>query len=306
MKLIVQPRDGLSSFVAAIRMAKKEIDLVIFRFDRPDVQKALDVAVKRGVRVRTLIANTNRGGEKNLRKLEQRLLEVGATVARTGDEFVRYHNKMMVVDRTDLWLMGFNLTALDTTGSRSFGVVSRRKSEVADALKLFEADVTRQPYVPNGSQLVVSPENARVLLSDFIKRAKQQLLIYDPKVSDTAIVKLLKDRAKHGVDVRVIGKVGNNAHDLPHEKYPGKRLHVRAIVRDRRDAFVGSQSLRRLELDGRREAGIIVRNTQIVGELLATFEEDWAATDSGKQESKKAEKTERAGADESHDAPAQA
>jgi len=307
MKLIVQPRDGLSSFIAAIRTAKREIDLVIFRFDRPEVQKALDVAVKRGVRVRTLIANTNRGGEKNLRKLEQKLLEVGATVTRTGDEFVRYHNKMMVVDRTDLWLMGFNLTALDTTGSRSFGIVSKRKSEVADALRLFEADVTRQPYVPNGSQLVVSPENARVLLCDFIKRAKQQLLIYDPKVSDSAIVKLLKDRVKRGVDVRVIGKVGNSARDLPHEKYPGKRLHVRAIVRDRRDAFVGSQSLRRLELDGRREAGIIVRNAQVVSELLATFEEDWAATDSGrKEESKKAEKAEKTQPDESRDASAQA
>jgi cardiolipin synthase len=303
MKLIVQPRDGLSSFISAIRVAKKEIDLVIFRFDRPEVQKALDAAVKRGVRVRTLIAHTNRGGEKNLRKLEQKLLEVGATVARTGDEFVRYHGKMMVIDRTDLWLMAFNLTALDTTGSRSFGVVSKRKAEVADALKLFEADVTRQPYVPNGSQLVVSPENAREMLGDFIKRAKQQLLIYDPKVSDNAIVKLLKDRVKHGVDVRVIGKVGNNAHDLPHEKYPGKRLHTRAIVRDRRDAFVGSQSLRRLELDGRREAGIIVRNAHIVNELLATFEEDWASTDSGKQESKKTEKAE---ANESADARAEA
>ena len=303
MKLIVQPRDGLSSFISAIRMAKKEIDLVIFRFDRPDVQRALDAAVKRGVRVRTLIAHTNRGGEKNLRKLEQKLLEVGATVARTGDEFVRYHGKMMVVDRSDLWLMAFNLTALDTTGSRSFGVVCRRKAEVSDALKLFEADVTRQPYVPNGSQLVVSPENAREMLGDFIKRAKQQLLIYDPKVSDNAIVKLLKDRAKHGVDVRVIGKVGNNARDLPREKYPGKRLHVRAIVRDRRDAFVGSQSLRRLELDSRREAGIIVRNAQIVGELLATFEEDWASTDSGKQEPKKADKAE---AKESQEARAEA
>jgi cardiolipin synthase A/B len=302
VKLVVQPRDGLSSFISAIRMAKKEIDLLIFRFDRPDVQKALDAAVKRGVRVRTLIAHTNRGGEKNLRKLEQKLLEVGATVTRTGDEFVRYHGKMMVVDRTDLWLMAFNLTALDTTGSRSFGVVSRRKAEVADALKLFEADVTRQPYVPNGSQLVVSPENARVMLSDFIKRAKLQLLIYDPKVSDSVIVKLLKERAKHGVDVRVLGKVGNNARDLPHEKYPGRRMHCRAIVRDRRDAFVGSQSLRRLELDSRREAGIIVRNAHIVSELLATFEEDWAATDSGKQASKKDEKAE---SDERQDARAE-
>jgi cardiolipin synthase A/B len=287
VKLIVQPRDGLSSFISAIRGARKEIDLVIFRFDRPDIQKALDAAIKRGVRVRTLIAHTNRGGEKNLRKLEQKLLEVGVTVSRTGDECVRYHGKMMVVDRTDLWLMAFNLTALDTTGSRSFGIVSRRKAEVSDALKLFEADVTRQPYVPNGSQLVVSPENARAMLSDFIKRARQQLLIYDPKVSDNAIVKLLKERAKHGVDVRIIGKVGGNARDLPHEKYPGKRLHARAIVRDRRDAFVGSQSLRRLELDSRREAGIIVRSAHIVSELLTTFEEDWAQTDSGRKSSSK-------------------
>ena len=303
MKLIVQPRDGLSSFISAIRMAKKEIDLLIFRFDRAEVQKALDAAVKRGVLVRTLIANTNKGGEKNLRKLEQKLLEVGATVARTGDEFVRYHGKIMVVDRTELWLMGFNLTALDTTGSRSFGVVTRRKGEVVDALRLFEADVTRQPFSPNGSQLVVSPENSRTMLTEFISKAKNQLFIYDPKVSDGAVVKLLKDRAKRGVDVRIIGKVGNNARDLPHEKYPGRRLHVRAIIRDRRDAFVGSMSLRRLELDNRREAGIMVRSGHVVGELLATFEEDWASTDSGKQESKKPEKAE---AKESQDARAEA
>jgi len=295
VKLIVQPRDGLSSFISAIRMAKKEIDLLIFRFDRPEIQKALDAAVKRGVIVRTLIAHTNRGGEKNLRKLEQKLLEVGATVARTGDEFVRYHGKMMVIDRTELWLMAFNLTALDTSGSRSFGIVTRRKGEVADALKLFEADATRQPFSPNGSQLVVSPENSRTMLADFVAKAKHQLLIYDVKVSDAAIVKLLKDRVKHGVDVRIIGKVGNNARDLPHEKYPGKRLHARAIIRDRRDAFVGSMSLRRLELDNRREAGIIVRSGHVVAELLSVFEEDWAQTDSGKKQEpeKKADTEER-------------
>jgi len=283
-------------------MAKKEIDLLIFRFDRPEIQKALDAAVKRGVIVRTLIAHTNRGGEKNLRKLEQKLLEVGATVARTGDEFVRYHGKMMVIDRTELWLMAFNLTALDTSSSRSFGIVTRRKGEVADALKLFEADATRQPFSPNGSQLVVSPENSRTMLADFVAKAKHQLLIYDPKVSDGAIVKLLKDRVKHGVDVRIIGKVGNNARDLPHEKYPGKRLHARAIVRDRRDAFVGSMSLRRLELDNRREAGIIVRSGHVVAELLSIFEEDWAQTDSGrKQEPEKKADIERL-----HDAHADA
>jgi phosphatidylserine/phosphatidylglycerophosphate/cardiolipin synthase-like enzyme len=290
MKLIVQPRDGWSEFLSAIRQAKKEIDLVIFRFDRPDIAKALDVAIKRGVVVRTLVAHTNRGGEKNLRKLEQRLLETGAIVARTGDEFIRYHGKLMVIDRSALWLMCFNLTALDVARSRSFAIVTRQRADVQQALKLFEADATRQPFEPSPSQLVVSPENARTILVDFVRKARKQLLIYDPKVSDPAVLKVLKDHAKSGLDVRVIGKVSKGGNDLTHEKYPGKRLHARVIVRDHHEAFLGSQSLRKLELDKRREVGVIVKDQSVVSELAKTFEDDWALTDSGKRDAKRREK----------------
>lgn len=45
--------------------------------------------------------------------LEQGLLDVGAIVARTGDDLVRYHGKFIVIDRTTSWLLGFNFTALD-------------------------------------------------------------------------------------------------------------------------------------------------------------------------------------------------
>ena len=304
VRLLVQPRDGLSPLVSAIRQAKKHIDVMIFRFDRGELQKELETAVKRGVRVRALIAHTNRGGEANLRKLEQQLLEVGATVARTGDEFVRYHGKFMVIDRSALWLLGFNFTALDLK-SRSFGVVTKQKSIVQEALKVFEADSVRQPFEPTAGALVVSPENARTLLSKFIGEARQQLLIYDPKIGDQAMIKLLKNRVKEGLDVRVIGKVGKRAGDVPHEKYPGKRLHVRAIVRDGREAFVGSQSLRTLELDKRREVGCIFRDASAVAELIKTFEDDWALTDSGKK-SKEKDKREADGADSQREARAEA
>jgi cardiolipin synthase len=295
MKLIVQPRDGWSEFLSAIRQAKKEIDLVIFRFDRPDIAKAIDAAIKRGVVVRALVAHTNRGGEKNLRKLEQRFLETGAIVARTGDEFVRYHGKLMVVDKSILWLMCFNLTALDVGRSRSFAVVSRQRTDVQQALKLFEADATRQPFEPSPSQLVVSPENARTILTDYIRKTKKQLLIYDPKVADQAMLKALMDQVKSGVDVRIIGKVSKAGNDLPHEKYPGKRLHARVIIRDHHDAFLGSQSLRKLELDKRREVGIVVKDQSVVAELARTFEEDWALTDSGKRAAKRKEKEKEKG-----------
>ena len=56
---------------------------------------------------------------------------------------------------------------------------------------------------------------------------------------------------------------------------PGRRLHVRAMVRDRRRAFLGSQSLRRLELDERREVGIMIRDRRIVEEIERVFRADW-------------------------------
>ena len=90
-----------------------------------EVEKALQAAVGRGVVVHALIAHTNRGGEKNLRKLELRLLECGVTVARTADDLPRYHGKMMVIDGSLLHVYAFNYTKLDIDKSRSLGVMTR-------------------------------------------------------------------------------------------------------------------------------------------------------------------------------------
>jgi phosphatidylserine/phosphatidylglycerophosphate/cardiolipin synthase-like enzyme len=292
--LIVQPADGITPVLDAIKGAEKTLDIIIFRFDLKEIEKAAEAAVARGVHVRALIAHTNRGGEKRLRQLEQRMLEKGVMVSRTDDELVRYHAKMMIVDREALHVYGFNFTAIDLK-SRSFGIVSRDRKVVQEALRLFETDVLRQEYEPALEEgFVVSPENAREQLATFIKRAKKSLAIYDPKLADPQMLRLLHQRAKHGVDVRVIGKVGKRGGDLRVQKMPAGRLHVRAMVRDGDTAFVGSQSLRALELDLRREVGIIVRDPKVVKGICETFEQDWARTDLGQKEIKELEKAEAA------------
>jgi cardiolipin synthase len=284
VKLIVQPDDGATPVVNAIQKAKKTLDIVIFRFDRLDLEKAIEQAVARGVVVRALIAHTSAREEKSLRKLEFRLLAAGVMVARTDDDLIRYHNKMMIVDRAMLYVLGFNYTRLDIDQSRSFGVVTKNRRLVAEAVKLFEADVTRQPYVAGSDNFIVSPGNARAVLAAFIKKARKQLLIYDPRVSDAFMLRALQERAKAGVDVRILGRLGKDGTGLRVQRLPGTRLHVRTIIRDGRRASVGSQSLRKLELDARREVGIIVREPALVKKLAAIFEVDWALTDLAKQE----------------------
>ncbi len=57
---------------------------------------------------------------------------------------------------------------------------------------------------------------------------------------------------------------------------------MRAIIRDGSAAFIGSQSLRKLELDGRREVGVIVTDSRMAGTMRAVFEADWAQTPEAK------------------------
>ena len=286
MRLIVLPDSGIAPIVTAIKQAKKTIDVLIFRMDNQDIARALEAAVARGVNVRALTAHTNRGGEKRLRKLELQLLEGGVTVSRTDDDLVRYHGKMMIIDGHTLHVHGFNFTGLDLNKSRSFGVVTRNRKLVQEAIKLFEADFNRQPFSSSCDRFVVSPDNARESLLKFIKGARRELLIYDPKISDDAMLKAILERRKAGVVVKVIGKV-ENKWDLTGEKFPGRRLHVRAIVRDGATAFVGSQSLRKLELEKRREVGIIIDDQTVVRQLKQAFESDWQETGTGRKEARK-------------------
>ena len=132
--------------------------------------------------------------------------------------------------------------------------------------------------MPNHDRLVVSPESSRKILKEFIDGAKKQLLIYDAKVTDRMMVKALQARAKDGVEIRMFGKIGKGATDVDARKMPGLRLHVRAMVRDGSTAFVGSQSLRKLEMDGRREVGVIVSDTAIAKRMQEVFEADWLKT----------------------------
>jgi cardiolipin synthase A/B len=275
VKLIVQPEDGVAPLIEAIDGATKSIEIAIFRFDRSDLQQALKKAVVRGVSVRALIANTNRGGERDLRKLEMDFLAAGIEVARTADDLLRYHYKFMIVDHRVLYLATFNYTYLEIGGMRSFAIVSESPELVREAARLFEADTRRQAYAPEVENFLVSPVNARQGLSHFIQEAKQQLLIYDPEISDLRMIRLLRARRQAGVEIRIIGRVSKGSRKLVASSLAHMRFHTRTIIRDRQAAFVGSQSLREAELERRRELGLIVHDRDVVHSLLDVFESDW-------------------------------
>lgn len=285
MKLLIQPDDGIKPILQALKKAKKNIRILIFRFDRVEIEKALVEAVGRGVSVQALIAHTNQGEEKNLRRLEMRLLAQGVTVTRTADDLVRYHGKMFIIDDKVLHILGFNFTHMDIDLSRSFGIAITKKSTVKEAVRLFECDSKRRRYTKVKDDLVVSPVNARKSLTEFIAATKKRLLIYEMKISDSDFVKLINKKISSGVEVRVLSRASAKSGTIPVRRLP-TRLHLRAMLRDGSSAFLGSQSLRKLELEARREVGIIFKDKKIVKQMESIFEKDWKRAEPVVEESK--------------------
>ena len=275
MYVIVQPRDGIEPLLKGIREAQHSIEVTIFRLDRLEIEQALVEAAWRGIHVHALITYTNKENLKEIKKLEKRLHNAGVKVTRTADDLVRYHSKLMIIDRRALYLLTFNFTFLDIHHSRSFGVITEDPHLVADAAHLFEADTLQITHIPQTDSFVVSPVNARAKLAEFIRGAQRQLLIYDGKLTDAQMIKLLEERAKVGVEINVIGHMDKRVKGIQVRKMPQMRLHVQAIVRDGQEVFFGSQSLRKVELDQRREVGLITADPEAVQHFLVIFELDW-------------------------------
>jgi phosphatidylserine/phosphatidylglycerophosphate/cardiolipin synthase-like enzyme len=149
---------------------------------------------------------------------------------------------------------------------------------VKEAARLFDCDSKRQPFTHPRADLVVSPVNARKSLTDFVAGARKQLLMYQMKISDREFLKLLNRKIAEGVEVRVLSRAAAKNGGLPMRKLP-TRLHLRAILRDGSSAFLGSQSLSKVELEARREIGVIFRDKKIVRQMEAVFETDWKASE---------------------------
>ena len=213
---------------------------------------------------------------KSLRKLELRFLDAGIIVARTSDDLIRYHGKYILIDRRVLYVLSFNFTHLDIDHSRGFGIVTTNANWVREAARLFRADCTRTKYAPKTDTFVVSPANSRKVLGTFLKRAKTQLLIYDPKISDKEMLRILQERAKAGVEIKVIGSVAGARPVRRAEagRHDGCTRARSSATGARRSS--AARACARAELDSRRELGLIVQDAKAVKTLIETFESDWA------------------------------
>ena len=86
-------------------------------------------------------------------------------------------------------------------------------------------------------------------------------------------------KASAGCDVRIISRDAFFNEVVPgfHVKSLARyKLHAKCVVVDSQRFFVGSQNLREVNLDRRREVGIIVEDMVLSRRIQRVFDEDWS------------------------------
>lgn len=293
VSLIVQPGDSFFPIVDAIDSAVHSVKMTIFRMDDPIVLDALKNAVARKIKVQIIVSSDSKGWVKKNKRLAEELAKLGASVKAlkaTGGTIKRYHYKMMTVDKRLSFILTFNPTRKNLHYARDFGVLLRDEKITTELNRLFDADWRGEEFVPDESPLIISPFNSRERLMELLRSARRSIRILDAKLRDEEVVTLLKEKAAEGCDVKIIGKDTKHNRVVPTlrvRKLARFKLHAKCIIVDGERFFVGSQNLRPVSLDQRREVGIIIEDGVIARRIERVFDEDWTnATEKSEQGNK--------------------
>ncbi|HKP87555.1 MAG TPA: phospholipase D-like domain-containing protein [Blastocatellia bacterium] len=281
LSLIIQPGDSFFPIVDAIDTATQNIKMTIFRMDDPIVRDAMSYAVARGVKVQALVAPSAKGWNKRNKKLADDLSKLGIEVRMTKarkEKIKRYHYKMMTIDDLQSLILTFNPTQKNLHYARDFGLLIRDHEITTELNRLFDADWHGNVFKPKDLPLVISPYNSRKKLLELLNSAERSIRILDAKVEDQEVMGLLLRKASSGVDVRIISRDIFYDQVVPNfhvKKLARFKLHAKCVVVDGARFYVGSQNLRAVSLDRRREVGIIVEDDATARRIERVFDEDW-------------------------------
>jgi len=295
--LIVFPEAGPQPLIDAVNAAQKELRLKMFLFSDPQLLDAVIAARKRGVDVRVMLNPARRSGETENEESRRKLVEAGVSVLDSNPVFELTHEKSLVVDSAQAFVMSLNWETRNVSQTRDYAVVTKHADEVAEIIECFDADWHRKDFTPHeGSTLIWCNKNGRERFAHFIDRAQKSLWLQNERYQDAVIIERVVRAARRGVKVHIIARpphtlkaekliegvgglrimadVGAKVHKLK-----GLRLHGKMLLADGARAIVGSVNLAPGSFDARRELAIEVDDSHVVGPLERVAKRDWDHSD---------------------------
>jgi phosphatidylserine/phosphatidylglycerophosphate/cardiolipin synthase-like enzyme len=291
--LIVFPEAGSKPLLEAVQSATRELRLKMFVLSDPTLIAGVIEAKKRGIDVRVMLNPARRSGETENEESRRTLVEAGVSVLDSNPAFDLTHEKSLVVDGEQAFVMSLNWETRNVTETRDYAIVTKHAEEVGEVAACFDADWQRKEFKPReGSPLIWCNTNGRERFAHFIDRAEKTLWLQNERYQDAVIIERVVRAARRGVKVhilarpphtlkaekliegvgglRIMADVGAKVHKLK-----GLRLHGKMMLADGARAIVGSVNLAPGSFDARRELAIEVDDAHVVGPLEKVAKHDW-------------------------------
>ena len=292
--LIIEPDQGEQPILNAINHAHRSIDLVMYGFTDKKIRNAMINAQKRGVAIRIILEKEPylSGGE-NTATLKT-FKHNGIIIKNGSKDLALTHQKTLIIDDDNAWIMTMNFTRSGFIHQRNFGILITAKPDVNEIETIFNSD-WQDKKIPKNFEpnLVWSPLNSRTVINQLILQARYSLTIYAPELSDYQIIGSLAKAAEHGVAVKIIMPAQqDNAlekkliyltqHHIHIIFSKALDIHAKMILADtghpEQAAYLGSANLTTASLDNNRELGVIINNPRILTKLHQTFLMDYSAS----------------------------
>jgi len=299
--IIVEP-DGnqAAQLVSAINAATTSIDVTMYEMSNNTIITALANRAKAHVTVRVVLDGSTMNKTFNT-PAKNTLTAAGATVVWSNPTFTYTHEKCIIIDASQAWIMTMNATGTAPSENREYLAIDTGAADIAEAKAVFEADFALQAITPSGA-LVVANTNARADLVALINAATTTVDLEGEELSDLntgGIVDSLVSAAHRSVAVRVIiGNSSPNATAIARVKTAGGKvvvtgpmsgsgtmanpyIHAKAIVIDCSGTqcakgYVGSENFSAGSLGYNRELGVIFSTAAELAKVETAINTDFA------------------------------
>ncbi len=288
VQIIVEPSDGGQALVTAIQNATTSVHMTMYLLSNTDVINAIIAQKNAGHDVKVILNKTFPDAGSSNTSSYNTLKNAGVNVVWASAKYTYTHEKCVILDGAQAWIMTMNATKSSPTDNREYLAIDSGVADVAEAEAVFQADFAAKD-VSFAGPLILSPVNARDSISAFIASATTSVDLEVESLSDYQVVGALTMKGDAGAQVRVVLSDASASNDQTQSVALLKQHHVlikqlskpyvhgKAIVVDGKTAFIGSQNFTTNSLINNRELGLLFSPASEVKKVADSIAADFAA-----------------------------
>jgi phosphatidylserine/phosphatidylglycerophosphate/cardiolipin synthase-like enzyme len=288
IRIIVEP-DGQNGaqLVQAILGAQLSVHMTMYMLSDDATINALTSQKYAGREVEVVLNENLPSGSNET--AYSKLQSAGVDVRWSSSEFTYTHEKCVILDAKEAWIMTMNADYSAPRYNREYLAIDDLPGDVAEAEAVFEGDFAGSPPSSVSGPLLVAPINAHAQLVSLAASAHATIDIEAEELSDDAFVSALTTAAAAGVAVRVVlsDMSRDSAQNSALSKLKGAGVqvvqlsspyvHAKSMVVDGVTAYVGSENFSYGSLEDNRELGVVFAIPSEVAKVVAATSQDFAA-----------------------------